>query len=86
MAITALTRYRPDTTGLDLQEQERRWSYIRAGREHDYHGVAVHAKHLSVWERMRGVGKDYNPELDLADKVEELRGEGARAYPRCTGY
>ena len=24
-----------DTTGLDLQEGERRWSYIRAGRAKD---------------------------------------------------
>jgi sugar phosphate permease len=27
----------PDTTGLDLKEQERRWTYIRAGRAEDYH-------------------------------------------------
>jgi sugar phosphate permease len=27
----------PDTTGLDLKEQERRWEYIRAGKEADYH-------------------------------------------------
>jgi hypothetical protein len=64
----------PDTTGLDLKEQERRWTYIRAGREHDYHGLAVNPKHLSVWERLRGVGKDYNPELDYQQKIEELRG------------
>jgi len=65
----------PDTTGLDLNEQERRWGYIRAGREHEYHGVAVHWKHLSVWERFRGVHKDYNAELDYKQKVEELRGD-----------
>ncbi|KAH0543037.1 hypothetical protein FGG08_002645 [Glutinoglossum americanum] len=38
----------PDTTGLDLKEQERRWQYIRSGREQDYHGVAVHPHHLSL--------------------------------------
>jgi hypothetical protein len=65
----------PDTTGLDLKEQERRWSYIRAGREHDYHGVAVHPKHLSLWERFRGVSKNYNAELDYQQKIEEMRGE-----------
>lgn len=65
----------PDTTGLDLKEQERRWTYIRAGREGDYHGIAVHPKHLSVWERLRGVGKHYNAELDYEQKVEEMRGE-----------
>ena len=65
----------PDTTGLDLKEQERRWAFIRAGREHDYHGTAVHPKHLSLWERMRGVGKYYDADLDYKQKIEEMRGE-----------
>lgn len=65
----------PDTTGLDLKEQERRWTYIRAGREEDYHGIAIHPKHLSVWERFRGVGKHYDAEADYQQKVEELRGD-----------
>ena len=71
MLVTLL--FLPDTTGLDLKEQERRWNFIRVGRESDYHGVAVHPKHLSLWERMRGVGKNYNAELDYAQKVEDLR-------------
>jgi hypothetical protein len=65
----------PDTTGLDLKEQERRWTYIRSGRESEYHGVAVHPQHLSVWERWRGVGKYYDPELDYQGKVNEMREE-----------
>jgi Sugar (and other) transporter len=65
----------PDTTGLDLKEQERRWQFIRAGREHEYHGVAVHPKHLSMWERMRGVGKYYDQDLDYRQKIEDLRSE-----------
>ncbi|MCJ1474369.1 hypothetical protein MMC13_003027 [Lambiella insularis] len=65
----------PDTTGLDLKEQERRWQYIRAGREADYHGIAVHPKHLSLWERFRGVGKHYNADLDYQQKIEEMRSE-----------
>jgi hypothetical protein len=65
----------PDTTGLDLKEQERRWAYIRAGREKEYHGVAVHPKHLSLWERLCGVGKPYNAELDYQQKIEEMRAE-----------
>lgn len=63
----------PDTTGLDLKEQERRWIYIRSGRAHEYHGVAVHPHHLSFWERMRGIGKTYNPELDYQEKINEMR-------------
>ncbi|GLA43177.1 hypothetical protein AnigIFM63309_000903 [Aspergillus niger] len=65
----------PDTTGLDLKEQERRWRFIREGREHEYHGVAIHPKHLSLWERFRGVGKYYDPELDYQQRVEEYRSE-----------
>lgn len=65
----------PDTTGLDLKEQERRWAFIRAGRAHEYHGVAVHPKHLSLWERFRGLGKQYDADLDYAQRVEEMRKE-----------
>ena len=69
----------PDTTGLDLKEQERRWYYIRQGRENEYHGPAVHPKHLSLWERLRGLGKNYNAELDYQQKVEEMRREWEEA-------
>lgn len=65
----------PDTTGLDLKEQERRWNYIKEGRETEYHGIAVHPQHLSLWERMRGVGKYYDPKLDLKSKIEDMRAD-----------
>ncbi|KAJ9657979.1 hypothetical protein H2198_003947 [Neophaeococcomyces mojaviensis] len=65
----------PDTTGLDLKEQERRWAFIRAGRGNEYHGVAVHPKHLSWWERMRGLSKQYDADLDYKQRVEEMRKE-----------
>ncbi|KNG82393.1 MFS phosphate transporter [Aspergillus nomiae NRRL 13137] len=65
----------PDTTGLDLKEQERRWQYIRDGREHEYHGPAVHPKHLSLWERLMGKGKLYDADADYKQKVEEYRAE-----------
>ena len=73
MLLTLL--FLPDTTGLDLKEQERRWQYIRAGREFDYHGVAVHPKHLSLYERLRGVGKHYDADLDYQQKIEEMRSD-----------
>lgn len=72
----------PDTTGLDLKEQERRWWYIREGREQDYHGPAVHSKHLSLWERFRGAGRYYDADLDYRQKVEEMRGEWEAAFAR----
>ncbi|PGG96834.1 hypothetical protein AJ79_09440 [Helicocarpus griseus UAMH5409] len=74
----------PDTTGLDLKEQERRWYYLRNGRESEYHGPAVHPKHLSLWERMRGAGRHYNAELDYKQKVEEMRGDWEALMARRT--
>ncbi|KAF4485671.1 inorganic phosphate permease [Fusarium agapanthi] len=65
----------PDTTGLDLKEQERRWYYIRDGKESEYHGVAVNPTHLSMWERFRGLGKNYDPEADWRAKVQDMRTE-----------
>ncbi|KAK4989926.1 hypothetical protein LTR50_002837 [Elasticomyces elasticus] len=65
----------PDTTGLDLKEQERRWTFIRDGRENEYCGVAIHPRHLSLWERWRGVGKNYNSERDYEQRIEEMRHE-----------
>jgi hypothetical protein len=65
----------PDTTGLDLREQEGRWLHIRQGREHEYHGPAVHRKHLSIWERWMGKGKHYDADLGYQMKVKEFRAE-----------
>jgi hypothetical protein len=68
--------FMPDTTGLDLKEQERRWKYIRDGCESDYHGIAIHPKHLSLFERLfLRKHKPYDPQLDYQQKVEEIRGE-----------
>ena len=75
----------PDTTGLDLKEQERRWAYLRENRAEDYHGVAVHPKHLSLWERLRGVGKYYDPQQDYEQKMQELRGEWEEVQARKAG-
>jgi len=74
-AIVTLV-FLPDTTGLDLKEQERRWVYIREGRENDYHGVAIHPSHLSLWERfVTRVQRNYNPELDRESKIVDLRSD-----------
>ncbi len=73
MLVTAI--FLPDTTGLDLKEQERRFHYIRTGRVEDYHGIAVHPHHLSLWERMTGAGKYYDPAADYRSKVQDLREE-----------
>lgn len=75
MGMIVTLVFLPDTTGLDLKEQERRWHFIRAGREEDYHGIAIHPKHLSLYERLRGVGKHYDPDLDYQQKIEDLRSD-----------
>ncbi|KAI6093884.1 MFS general substrate transporter [Hypoxylon rubiginosum] len=73
MLITLI--WLPDTTGLDLKEQERRWQYILEGRDNEYHGIAIHPQHLSLWERWMGVGKNYHPDLDMKAKIRDLRAE-----------
>ncbi|MCO5566073.1 hypothetical protein L7F22_019749 [Adiantum nelumboides] len=64
----------PDVTSLDLREQERYYQYVLEGRQNEYHGVAVHPRHLSLWERV--VLKrhlNYDPEKDHVQKINELR-------------
>ena len=41
-----------------LKEQTEDGNSLREGREHEYHGIAIHPQHLSFYERMRGVGKN----------------------------
>ena len=63
----------PDTTGLDLREQERYWECVVQGREQDYHGVAIHPRHLSFYERVvLKRHRYYDPELDRQQKMREL--------------
>lgn len=64
----------PDTTGLDLREQERYWLLVREGRADDYHGIAIHPRHLSFFERfVLNRHRNYDPELDRKARIEELR-------------
>ncbi|KAF8316129.1 MFS general substrate transporter [Clavulina sp. PMI_390] len=64
----------PDTTGLDLREQERYWTYVSEGREHEYHGIAVHPRHLSLWERwVQKRHLHYDAAKDRVAKIAELR-------------
>merc|ERR1712136_199444 len=47
----------PNVTKLDLQEQDKRWKYILAGKEDEYNGEAINPKYLSFYERITGVSK-----------------------------
>ncbi|GAA6017770.1 hypothetical protein JCM11491_004611 [Sporobolomyces phaffii] len=72
MALTGL--FLPDTTGLDLREQERYWRCVRSGHPELYHGIAIHPRHLSWYERVV-LKRDryYDPVQDRLDRIEELR-------------
>ena len=65
--------------GLDLLEQERRWDYIQQGRGHEYHGIAVHPRHLSLFERgVLGLHRQYNPQLDAEAKQAEAKEKASK--------
>ena len=54
--------------------QDRRWQYIRAGRAADYHGPAVHPRHLSLWEKWAlGLHHQYDPHADAKQRAELQR-------------
>lgn len=66
----------PDTTGLDLREQERYWNFIKNGDLNSYHGIAIHPRHLSNYEiYVLGRHKNYNAELDARMRIDELRAD-----------
>ena len=60
----------PDTTG-------RYWQYVREGREgreKDYHGIASHPRHLSLFGRVvLKRSRKYDPKLEKESKIEEMR-------------
>ncbi|WRT65322.1 uncharacterized protein IL334_002265 [Kwoniella shivajii] len=64
----------PDTTGLDLREQDRYWAFVREGRAEEYHGIAVHPRHLSLWEKwVLKRHLQYDAEKDRHQRVKELK-------------
>ena len=74
LGFVLTTIFIPDTTGLDLREQERYWLHVREGRPEDYHGIAIHPRHLSFFERfVLHRHRNYDPELDRMAKIAELR-------------
>ena len=44
--------------------------------------MAVHPKHLSLYERVRGVGKYYDADLDYQQKIEEMRADWESSQAR----
>ena len=53
---------------------------MKAGRESDYHGPAVHPRHLSLWERhVLKIGRYYDPAADLEQRREAQLAELSQA-------
>ncbi|GAQ81563.1 phosphate transporter [Klebsormidium nitens] len=57
----------PDLTGLDLREADARWFMLVDGRSSEYVGEAIKPRHLSLWERIVGYGKVYDPSAPKLD-------------------
>ena len=49
--MLALAHFCVVPPGLSMLEQEKRWELIQQGRPDDYNGVAVHPRHLSLFEK-----------------------------------
>ena len=58
--------FMPDPLRVSLTEVDRRWAYIRAGKE--YHGEAINPWNLSFFERWIGHGRTYNRAKDEEDR------------------
>ena len=59
--------------GLSMLEQEKQWKLTHQGRGHEYHGVAVHPTHLSLFERaVLKRHKQHKPERDAQALQSEL--------------
>ena len=42
----------------------------------------MHPKHLSLYERLRGVGKHYDADLDYKQKIDEMRSDWEASQAR----
>lgn len=48
--------------------------FVASGRESEYHGIAIHPRHLSLWERwVQKRDRYYDPVADRQAKIAELR-------------
>jgi hypothetical protein len=81
--LTAI--FLPDTTGLDLREQERYWAFVREGRAAEYCGPAVHPRHLSRFERWVQHRARFDGARDRVMRLEEIRAAWERVDGARTG-
>lgn len=73
-ALTLL--FIPHTVGLNLSEQGRYWRAVEDGLPENYHGIAVHASHISYYEqKVLGRSGNYDPKKDHIARVKLLKQE-----------
>lgn len=66
----------PHTVGLNLEEQGRYWRAVESGDPNDYHGIAVHPSHISLYEqKILGRSKNYDLQKDHVARIALLRRE-----------
>lgn len=74
MGLILTVLFVPDTTGLNLDEQSRYWQLVVRGHADQYHGVAIHPRHLSWYENTILRRSDhYDLTMDRMMKIAELR-------------
>jgi MFS family permease len=59
----------PEPLRVPLAELDRRYAYHSAGKV--YHGEAINPQNISFYERVTGVGKNYNKQLDREDLYDD---------------
>lgn len=75
----------PHTVGLNLTEQARYWRAVEQGAQDDYHGIAVHTSHISLYEsKVLGRSDKYDLKSDHSARTELLRQEYEASKRRDT--
>ncbi len=60
---------------------------MQQGRGKEYHGIAVHPRHLSLFEKgVLGIHHQYNPELDAEAKKAEASQKVSQRLQVCCSH
>jgi len=69
VGIVLTLLFTPEPLRVPLLELDRRYAYHTAGKV--YHGEAINPRNLSFVERLTGIGKNYNKQLDREDLYDD---------------
>lgn len=60
---------------------------MQQGRGKEYHGIAVHPRHLSLFEKgVLGIHHQYNPQLDAEAKKAEASQKVSQRLQVCCSH